>query len=293
MNHLLILGAHGQVGGALTACARRAGMPHRALGRAECDITDPAALGDAVRPGALVINCAAYTAVDRAEGDSGTAYRVNATGAENVASACAKVGAPLIHVSTDYVFDGGKSQPWREDDPTQPLSVYGKSKLAGERAVQRRLSSHIILRTSWIFSAHGENFVRTMLRLAGERRQLSVVNDQIGGPTAADDVAQTILRIVAGVESSGFSAWGAYHFCGTPPVSWHGFACAILAGRDTIVQPIPSEDYPRPAPRPLHSVLDCRRLLDVFGIAQPEWRPSLREVLTEIESQSDRAADGL
>jgi dTDP-4-dehydrorhamnose reductase len=229
------------------------------------------------------MNCAGYTAVDRAESDTEQAFRVNATGAEYIGAACAEAGVPLIHLSTDYVFDGEKSRPWREDDPASPLSVYGKSKLEGELAIRRVHPSHIILRTSWIFSAHGENFVKTILRIADERRQLHVVADQIGGPTAADDLAVAILSIAAAIAKPGFATWGTYHFCGAPPASWYEFARSILENRNTEVLPIASKNYARPAPRPANSVLDCERILRVFAIAQPDWRASLRKVLREIE----------
>ena len=284
---LLILGAHGQVGRALAAQAQQAGIAYRALGVRDCDITDPAALRHSIQSGCTVVNCAGYTAVDRAESDVGEAMRVNATGAENIAVTCADAGVPLIHLSTDYVFDGRKREPWREDDPTAPLSVYGKSKLAGELAVRRALPSHVILRTSWIFSARGENFVKTILRISRERPQLHVVSDQIGGPTAADDLAAAMLKIAAAITKPGFTAWGTYHFCGAPPTSWYEFARRILENRDTVVLPVASKDYPRPAARPANSVLDCERIRRVFAIAQPDWRASLRNVLREIEMQAE------
>ena len=226
---LSILGAHGQVGCALAALARRENIPHRALGRADCDITDRLAVTRAVAGSRMVVNCAAYTAVDRRSPMRDAAYRVNSLGAENIAAACAEEGIPLVHLSTDYVFDGASSRPATEDDPPQPLNVYGRSKLDGELKVRERLASHILLRTSWVFSAHGPNFVKTILRRARSQSELRVVNDQIGGPTAADDLAVAILRMADACKEPGFRDWGTYHFSGAPPVSWYDFACAVLA----------------------------------------------------------------
>ena len=216
MTRLVILGAHGQVGGALAARVRQAGMACDAFGRAECDITDPVALKRRIGAGHFVINCAAYTAVDQAETEVEAAYRVNATGAENVATACAEAGVPLVHLSTDYVLDGESQKPAREDDPPRPLNVYGQSKLAGEIAVRQRVGTHIILRSSWIFSARGKNFVKTILGLAKTQSQLRVVDDQIGGPTPADDVAKAILDIIAVSTKPGFQRLGDIPFQRSP-----------------------------------------------------------------------------
>lgn len=286
MNDLLILGAHGQVGRAVAAQASRRGIGNRALGHAECDVSDRDAVARAIEGARLVVNCAAYTAVDRAETEADAASRINTLGAENVAAACAQAAIPLVHLSTDYVFDGHSAGPARDVDPPRPLSVYGRSKLGGEIAVRERLRSHIILRTSWIFSAHGENFVKTILRLANAQSQLRVVDDQIGGPTAADDLAEAILDIAAISTKPGFADWGTYHFSGSPAVSWYQFARAIVADSGTVVLPIATKDFPRPARRPLNSVLDCSRIFQVFGITQPDWRPALRDVLEELAANS-------
>ena len=177
-------------------------------------------------------------------------------------------------------------KPAREDDKPRPLGVYGQSKLGGELAVRERLKSHIILRTSWIFSAHGQNFVKTILRLANTKPELRVVADQIGGPTAADDVATAILDIIAISTAPKFGQWGTYHFSGTPAVSWFEFANAIVAHRGAVVLPIATQDYPLPARRPSNSVLDCSRIYSVFGIVQPDWRVALRNVLNELAVKS-------
>jgi dTDP-4-dehydrorhamnose reductase len=275
---IAILGANGQVGRELAALVRGRQIAHRALGREECDITDAAAVKRAVTESRMVVNCAAYTAVDKAELDADNAYHVNALGAENVALACAEAGIPLLHISTDYVFDGTSTRPAREDDPVRPLSVYGASKLAGEQKVRNHLARHIILRTSWVFSAHGHNFVKTMLRLARSQPQLWVVNDQIGGPTAAADIAQAILHVIGVCEEAQFCSWGSYHFSGAPAVSWYEFARAILPDGGTPIVPIATKEFPTPARRPANSVLDCSRISQVFSIAQPDWRVSLAAV---------------
>jgi len=275
---LAILGAEGQVGRALTALACEKSIAHRVFGRAECDITDADAVKRAVAGSSIVVNCAAYTAVDRAEADQESAWRVNALGPQHIAEACTKAGLPLVHLSTDYVFDGESPRPAREDDLPRPLNVYGRSKLAGEEKVRERLARHVILPTSWVFSSHGANFVRTVLRLARSQPQLRIVADQIGGPTAADDVAKAILEVARACEQPRFAAWGTYHFSGAPPVSWYEFARAIVAKRGTPVVPISTKDFPTPARRPLNSVLDCSRILNVFGIPQPDWRPALVSV---------------
>jgi dTDP-4-dehydrorhamnose reductase len=286
MTQLLILGAQGQVGCALAARARQAGISCNALGRAQCDITDRNTVERVIEAGRIVVNCAAYTAVDQAESEVEAAHRVNIVGAENVAAACAAAGVPLIHLSTDYIFDGESREPIREDDPPRPLNVYGQSKLGGEIAVRQRIKFHIILRTSWIFSAHGQNFVKTILRLARTQSQLRVVDDQIGGPTAADDVAKAILDIAATSAKPGFVDWGTYHFSGAPPASWCEFARAIVAHRDVVVLPLATKDYPRPARRPLNAVLDCSRILKVFGITQPDWRTALVNVVEALSASA-------
>jgi dTDP-4-dehydrorhamnose reductase len=286
MGDILILGAHGQVGRALASLAADRGLSRRALGRADCDVTNRKLVDRAVERASFVVNCAAYTAVDAAETEVAATYGVNAIACEHIASACARAGAALLHLSTDYVFDGASPHPWREEDPTRPLNIYGRSKLAGEIAVRARLSSHIILRTSWIFSAHGRNFVKTLRRLANEHSQLSVVDDQIGGPTEATDVAAAILDIIAQVAKPPSAAWGTYHFNGYPAVSRYEFARAILGDRpDVTVSPIGTSEINTAARRPSNSDLDCGRLARVFGIAQPDWRPALRRVLDALTAQ--------
>jgi dTDP-4-dehydrorhamnose reductase len=235
-----------------------------------------------------VINAAAYTAVDRAEEELELAHAVNAAAPGAMAEAATARGLPFLHVSTDYVFDGTPGRPWREDDPTGPLGAYGRSKLAGEQAVAAAGGPHVVLRTSWVFSAHGTNFVKTMLRVGAERDTLRVVDDQTGGPTAARAIAEALLAI-AEAFAAGRGRSGVFHFAGAPDISWAGFARAIFAlqaertgARVPQVVPIPTADYPTPARRPLNSALDCTRIRAAYGIARPDWRAGLAAVLEEL-----------
>jgi len=238
----------------------------------------------------LVINCAAYTKVDLAEKEPEAAFQANRDGPAHLAAACRDRGIPLLHVSTDYVFDGSGSHPYREDEPVNPLGVYGASKEAGERAVRATLDRHVILRTAWVFSDTGQNFVRTMLRLGAEREALRVVNDQTGGPTDAADIATTLLTIADRVTGpdAGAALFGTFHYCGAPSTTWHGFAASIFDGatrrghRSPALSACTTADYPTPARRPAWSVLDCGKLMDVYGIPQPDWRVALDRVLTSL-----------
>jgi dTDP-4-dehydrorhamnose reductase len=290
---LLVLGAGGQVGHELCRLAWPAGYSIAAFDRAGLDITDREGVLAVVareRPD-VVVNAAAYTAVDRAETEPDIAWAGNCTGPANLAAACHEAAIPLIHLSTDYVFDGSKPGPYREDDPVAPLGVYGKSKEAGDKAVRDALLQHVILRTAWVYSAHGRNFVKTMLRLGQDRPVLRVVADQIGSPTSAGDIAAAIGAIVQQL-NAGSRLWGTYHFAGGGAVSWHGFAEAIFElaapwnstgrGPPPLVEAITTADYPTPAQRPANSVLDCRRIGEVFGIVPRPWREALAEVITEI-----------
>lgn len=286
---LLVLGAGGQVGRELCRLAWPDGWEIAAFDRQGLDITEREAVFAGVareRPD-IVVNAAAYTAVDRAESEREAAWAGNCTGPANLAAACRDAAIPLIHISTDYVFDGTKSGPYREDDPVAPLGAYGASKEAGERVVRDALAEHVILRTAWVYSAHGHNFVKTMLRLASERPALRVVADQIGSPTSAVDIAAAIGAIV-GQLGTGNRRWGTYHFVGGGAVSWHGFAEAIFAlaepwrGRPPLVEAIATADYPTPARRPANSLLDCTKIGGAFGIVPRPWREALAEVIREI-----------
>jgi dTDP-4-dehydrorhamnose reductase len=291
---LLVLGAGGQVGLELRRLAWPSGYDLDAFGRDGVDITEREAVAAAVareRPD-IVINAAAYTAVDRAETEPDAAWASNCTGPANLAAACRDAAIPLIHLSTDYVFDGSKPGPYREDDPVKPLGVYGQSKEAGDCAVREALARHVILRTAWVYSAHGHNFVKTMLRLAAERPVLRVVADQIGSPTGAADIAAAIGAIVQQLDA-GNSRWGTYHFAGGGTVTWHGFAQAIFElatpwrGPPPLVEAIATADYPTPARRPANSVLDCSRIGEVFGIVPRPWRQALAEVIGELYERTD------
>jgi dTDP-4-dehydrorhamnose reductase len=288
---VLVIGCRGQVGRELMAALPPAGVSRIGLGHDDLDVADRDAvrrLVERCRP-ALIVNAAGYTAVDRAEAEPGTAFAVNADGPAHLAEAAAATGSALVHLSTDYVFDGAKSGAYTEDDPIGPLGVYGASKAAGERAVRERLERHVILRTSWVFGAHGTNFVRTMLRLGNERDRLQVVADQRGCPTGAADIADAIFGIAGQlVTERPDDAWGTYHFAGRGPTTWYGFAEAIFEraqafwGRRPEVVPITTADYPTPARRPAASVLDCTRFERTFGLACRPWTEGLDAVLQSL-----------
>jgi dTDP-4-dehydrorhamnose reductase len=286
---LLIFGAGGQVGTALQSAAWPSGTMFTALTHAQADIGDAAAVAAAFDSSKydIVINAAGYTAVEKAESEPAAALRINGEAPGLIAAECTRRGAALIHISTDYVFDGAKPAPYLETDATTPLGVYGASKLAGERAVASRLERHIILRTSWVFSATGANFVKTVLRLAAAGRDIRVVQDQTGGPTPADDIAGVIAQIVARI-TAGPVAWGSYHYCGMPGVSWYEFARAIfevhgaMTGKQVAVAPILTNDYPTAARRPANSQLDCAKIRSTFGIEQRPWRTGLESAMKKL-----------
>jgi dTDP-4-dehydrorhamnose reductase len=286
---ILLTGAGGQLGLEVQKAAARPGADLTVvpLTRSDLDITDPEAVRHALarqKPDILV-NAAAYTNVDRAESEPGLALAVNRDGAENLAAACSQANVPLIHVSTDYVFDGRGTRPYREEDPVSPLNAYGRSKAEGEDRIRARHPEHVILRTSWLYATHGRNFLTTMLRLGRERDTLSVVNDQVGCPTWARDLARAILQIAEALPRTP-SPWGTYHCSNQGQTTWYGFAEAIfelapqaLALRVQNVHPISTEDYPTPAARPPYSVLNCARIHRSFGISLPPWRESVRTAL--------------
>ncbi|MFO0996680.1 MAG: dTDP-4-dehydrorhamnose reductase [Alphaproteobacteria bacterium] len=293
---VLLVGADGQVGRAFVRHGEAWSGRLVALGHRDLDIRDGARVRDAVKRlnPEVVINAAAYTAVDAAERDVGLAFAVNRDGVGHLAAACADASIPLIHVSTDYVFDGEKGEPYLETDPVHPLGVYGASKLAGEDLLRSRLEEHVILRTAWVFSPDRTNFVKTILRLASERPELRVVADQRGGPTSADAIARALVAITERILASP-TGWGTYHFCGAPAVSWWDFASAIVdvaaprIGRRVPIAAITTADYPTPARRPKNSVLSCARIAAVFGLAQPDWREALPRVVGTILDEGARA----
>ena len=286
---ILVPGGHGQIGRELLRHGEQTGHEMITASRAELDITDSQAVAAWVsehKP-AVVINAAAYTAVDQAEQEPELAFAVNRDGAANLAQACAECAIPLLHISTDYVFDGRQPDAYREDDPVTPLGVYGESKWQGEQTVREYCPRHIILRTSWVFGEHGHNFVRTILRLAQEREELRIVADQRGCPTHAGAIAQCLLKMAEQLTFRSGSVFGTYHYCGLPATCWHAFAEAIIAEARTLthlpvlrVVPISTAEYPTPAARPANSVLDYSRLRTVFDIQPADWRRGLREVLS-------------
>lgn len=278
---VLVFGQTGQVAREL---ARRcpAGVSARFLGRDQADLMHPAACAAAIADCDVVINAAAWTAVDRAETEEAAATVVNGAAPTAMAQRCAALGLPFLHVSTDYVFDGSGNTPFRPDHPTAPLGAYGRSKLAGEQGVLAAGGRALILRTSWVVSAHGTNFVKTMLRLGRERDSLSVVADQIGGPTPAAAIADALFT--AAIAMTQGAPGGIHHFAGAPDTSWAGFARQIMAraGLACQITDIPSSAYPTPARRPLNSRLDCTGFTAAFGLPRPDWRAGLDDILQEL-----------
>ncbi len=280
---VLVFGEIGQVGQELQ---RRAGdVMLEVRGLEEANFTDPdACAGFVARTDAdAVINAVAYTAVDKAEEDEALALQINGTTPGIIAEACAARGLPLVHISTDYVFDGAGDTPFAPDHPTGPLGAYGRTKLAGEEAVRGAGGVHAIFRTSWVVSAHGANFVKTMLRLGAERDRLTIVADQVGGPTCAADIADICLS-AAGQLVSDPAKSGIYHVSGGPDVSWADFAREIFAqsGTDCEVADIPTAEYPTPARRPLNSRMDNSLTETTFGLPRPDWRAGLRDILQDL-----------
>lgn len=281
--NLLVFGQTGQVARALARLAPDATF----LGRSQANLTDPAACARtilATRPDA-VINAAAYTAVDKAESDEATARVINALAPEAMAQACAEIAVPLVQISTDYVFNGAGCTAFRPTDPVAPLGAYGRTKAEGETRLRSTEVVHGILRTSWVFSAEGSNFVKTMLRLSDERNRLTIVGDQAGGPTPAAAIAAACLTIAAKLCAEPALS-GTYHYSGAPETTWAEFARTVfaLSGRDVDVVDIATTDYPTPARRPLNSRLDCTTTQIAFGLEQPDWRAGLRETLIELEA---------
>jgi dTDP-4-dehydrorhamnose reductase len=286
---LLVFGASGQVGRELLGLAQQRRIAAIGLSRADADITDSVAVRAALaahRP-AAVINTAAYTAVDRAENEPQLAHAGNALGPAVLAEACAAAGVPLVHLSTDYVFDGTKQGAYVEDDAIRPIGVYAQTKAEGEALARAVQPHHLILRTAWVYGAHGHNFLKTILQLAKERDELRIVADQIGCPTATADIAEAILalapRLIADKTVS-----GTYHFVGSGRTTWHGFAREIVqrqrpfTGRNPSVTPISTAEFPTPAARPMNSILDCSRFREAFGYVARPWTERTGEVVTAL-----------
>ena len=288
---ILVLGANGQVGREIIELAKtQVTSPDQVLGLGsrELDITKARAVQNTLgtlKP-SVVINAAAYTAVDKAESESDRAFAVNRDGAGNIAQSCANLNIPMLHISTDYVFDGTKSSAYTEQDLANPQCVYGVSKWQGEQRVREILEQHIILRTSWVFGRYGHNFVYSMIALAQQQPELRIVNDQHGCPTCATAIADVLLTVSNAVQNDTKGRWGVYHYCGTPATTWFDFCSHILdASREDypyLVQqivPIESKDFPTPAIRPENSVLNCDKIQQVFGIDQQPWDTGLRDML--------------
>ncbi|MFB2704990.1 dTDP-4-dehydrorhamnose reductase [Marinobacter shengliensis] len=290
---VLITGAGGQLGKCLQDSFKESGHEVIAAGRSELDITNSRSVEGFVlaHEPDVIVNAAAYTAVDKAEAEPDLAFKVNAEAVANLAAAVNKIGAFLIHVSTDYVFDGSSTRPYREIDSVNPMGVYGKSKLAGEREAEKA-NRYVIVRAAWIFSEYGSNFLKTMVRLAGERDSLAIVNDQIGTPTYAGDLASA-LRVLA--EKPPVN--GTYHFSGGHHCSWYGFAQEIFQAcgdlkadfQFPVVNPIPTSEFPTPAKRPAFSVLDGSLLEARVGIREGSWADSLRDVCSKVLEADDSA----
>jgi dTDP-4-dehydrorhamnose reductase len=287
---ILATGGSGQVGTELSRRGAAWQTEVHAVTRDELDITQSGAvlaILEQTKPD-VVVNAAAYTAVDKAETEPETAFAANRDGPGFLAVGCAKLGVPLIHISTDYVFNGEKTRGYRETDHTSALGVYGQSKEAGERAVRESWGRHIILRTSWVYAGHGGNFVRTMLRVGSERESLRVVSDQTGTPTFAGDIANAILSIATNIAGREQAPWGTYHYTAKGQTTWHGFAEAIFdaaearLGRHPAIEAITTREYPTPAKRPVNSVLDCAKIDASFKPPRRDWREGLAEVLDEL-----------
>jgi len=283
-----IFGSGGQLGRELLRATWPAGFELRAFDRGEVDITDPVAVDLALSDARRVSNAAAYTAVDKAESEPAVAFRVNRDGPELLARACSERSAALLHVSTDYVFDGRKVGGYLETDATAPLGVYGASKAAGEERVRELCGLHVILRTSWVVSAFGHNFVKTMLRLSAERDTLRVVDDQLGRPTPAKDLARVVVAIASCHAAGAPIAWGTYHFAGRGEASWHDVATEVVAlqapftGRRPAVEAITTADYPTPARRPQSSVLDTAKLERALKLEPHPWQSGVEDIIREL-----------
>ena len=290
---ILVFGQTGQVACALSQAAPKSGIRLTNVPRSEADFSQPGSVAAALAGTPevdVVVNAVAYTDVNRAESESNLAFRVNGESVGVLAKACAERGLPLIHLSTDYVFDGRKTTPSLENDPVAPLNVYGASKLDGEERLRASWSKHVILRTSWVYSAAGRNFVRTIFTLGYQRDELKVVQDQYGAPTSAKDIARAVLQVAGRlVEKRG--EYGIFHFTASGETSWYGLAQAIAAqtGFKGRVLPITSGEWPTPAQRPANSRLNCGKLRQVYGVEQIPWQLALAPVLKDLMAQSTRS----
>jgi dTDP-4-dehydrorhamnose reductase len=295
---ILVFGAGGQVGRELMRRPTPPGFAVIGLAHREADIADGENIARVVRQHRpdVIVNAAAYTAVDKAESDIAAAAAANEVGPRHLAAAAQAAGAVLVHLSTDYVFDGTKADAYVEDDPVAPVSVYGRSKEAGERAVRETMPRHLVLRTAWVYAAHGHNFLRTMVRLARERDLVRVVADQHGTPTSAADIADAIFAIVAKLDEAA-APFGTFHLTNSGRTTWHGFAQAIFAGLDRKghrlprLEAITAAEYPTPARRPAMSVLDCGKIERSYGIRLRAWETAVADVLeAQLAAEMERGA---
>ena len=288
---MLITGANGQLGREITDASQAKGCRIQAPPEDDLDITDVDRIAHMLvqlQPD-LVVNTAAYTQVDRAEAEESLAFEVNKTGCGNLARMCARHRIPLVHISTDYVFDGRKTTPYVETDPIAPLGVYGRSKAEGESEIRSNLKEHVIIRTSWLYGFHGHNFVKTMLNLATSKKVVRVVADQYGSPTNAADLARAILTIGGQLHKGAKNRWGTYHYCGQGVITWHTFAEKIMelihqiGGKPTArVVPVTTAEYPTPTKRPAYSALDCSRINRQFKISPQPWQKSLETTIRRL-----------
>lgn len=284
---ILITGGQGQVAFELQRLIDANKHQVYLFNKNQLDITDVGQVTEKIKTiqPDIVINTAAYTKVDQAEEQSELAYAVNQEGAKNLSIACKKINAVLLHLSTDYVFDGSKNKPYLETDAISPINVYGKSKQLGEQAIREHCDRHIIIRVSSVFGVHGQNFVKTILRLAKEKENLNVISDQISCPTPAKSIAEMLWQLCEQIDKQ---QWGTYHFCGTPAVSWHEFATHIIQQIPTSqlqtkhIAAISHTEYAARAKRPIYSVLDCSRFAALMGIEQPNWQKELTHVINEL-----------
>jgi len=293
---ILITGVNGQVGWALKQLAGQF-QQHTliALERHDLDITCKDAVNQTIAKenADIVINAAAYTSVDKAEDNAESAFNINCDGVDNLASSCLNADIPLLHISTDYVFNGKKTSPYIETDSPNPLGIYGHSKLAGEQAITEQLNRFIILRTSWVFGSHGQNFVKTILRLSQDRSELNIIADQFGAPTSASSIAYCLLQICDQYDNDIAMSWGLYHFSNTPDTSWHGFTCKIidlaqkyhLIDHEIKVNKITTEQYPLPCARPQNSCLNKNRMTKKLSITVTPWEEELETMLMTLSQQ--------
>jgi dTDP-4-dehydrorhamnose reductase len=285
---VLVIGAQGQLGQEVVLAFKAAQHEVIACGSKELDITRKTQITEVIaaqQDCQFIINCAAYTAVDKAESEADLAYAINALGVKNLAEVAKQYQLSLMHISTDYVFDGTKTAAYMESDTTHPQNVYGKTKCQGEEFLRAVWEQHIILRTSWVFGRFGHNFVKTMLRLFNERSEITVIDDQYGCPTPAEDIAAAILTMCE-YNLHNQAHWGTYHYCGNPQTTWFGFAKRIYElaqpEKPCLIKAINTEAYPTPAQRPKNSVLSIEKIFKDFGIKAPSWEAGLKRVLTEL-----------